>query len=208
MPQPIRWGHLRPVYAGPSTLPDPVLADPTGSRECRVAQIGAPPSSESVSGRWLINRPKGILRYSRNIRWFNEAMDLAYEREWECDWRMVIGDGLGHIPPRTCSAIPRPRTRSSGTGGGCLPRSGPGFSTDRSPRAAGGSRSTPAPFYVSEETDSITEWGAAADTTEIREVGGPHAREALKGPGPRSQIGFLSGLHLCRRPPRSIGGPT
>jgi alpha-beta hydrolase superfamily lysophospholipase len=42
---------------------------------------------------------QGVHRYSRNIRWFNQAMDLAYEREWEFNWRLVIADGPGHSPP-------------------------------------------------------------------------------------------------------------
>jgi hypothetical protein len=42
---------------------------------------------------------QGVHRYSRNIRWFNEAMDLAYEREWAFNWRLVIADGPGHSPP-------------------------------------------------------------------------------------------------------------
>jgi hypothetical protein len=42
---------------------------------------------------------QGVHRYSRNIRWFNEAMDLAHEREWEFNWRLVIADGPGHSPP-------------------------------------------------------------------------------------------------------------
>ena len=42
---------------------------------------------------------QGAHRYSRNIRWFNEAMDLAYERKWEFNWRLVIADGPGHSPP-------------------------------------------------------------------------------------------------------------
>jgi hypothetical protein len=42
---------------------------------------------------------QGVHRYSRNLRWFNEAMDLAYEREWEFNWRLVIADGPGHSPP-------------------------------------------------------------------------------------------------------------
>lgn len=41
---------------------------------------------------------QGVHRYSRNIRWFNEAMDLAYERKWEFNWRLVIADGPGHSP--------------------------------------------------------------------------------------------------------------
>ena len=42
---------------------------------------------------------QGVHRYSRNLRWFNEAMDLAYEREWAFNWRLVIADGPGHSPP-------------------------------------------------------------------------------------------------------------
>lgn len=42
---------------------------------------------------------QGVHRYSRNIRWFNVAMDLAYEKKWEFNWRLVIADGPGHSPP-------------------------------------------------------------------------------------------------------------
>lgn len=42
---------------------------------------------------------QGVHRYSRNIRWFNEAMDLAYNRGWDFNWRLVIADGPGHSPP-------------------------------------------------------------------------------------------------------------
>lgn len=41
---------------------------------------------------------QGVHRYSRNIRYFNEAMDLAYLKEWEFNWRLVIADGPGHSP--------------------------------------------------------------------------------------------------------------
>jgi len=41
---------------------------------------------------------QGVHRYSRNIRWFNQAMDLAYERKWPFNWRLVIADGPGHSP--------------------------------------------------------------------------------------------------------------
>ena len=41
---------------------------------------------------------QGVHRYSRNIRYFNEAMDLAYLNEWEFNWRLVIADGPGHSP--------------------------------------------------------------------------------------------------------------
>ena len=42
---------------------------------------------------------QGVHRYSRNIRLFNEAMDLAFTREWPFNWRLVIADGPGHSPP-------------------------------------------------------------------------------------------------------------
>lgn len=41
---------------------------------------------------------QGVHRYSRNIRWFNEAMDLAYKNQWPFNWRLVIADGPGHSP--------------------------------------------------------------------------------------------------------------
>jgi hypothetical protein len=41
---------------------------------------------------------QGVHRYSRNLRWFNEAMDLAYTKEWPFNWRLVIADGPGHSP--------------------------------------------------------------------------------------------------------------
>lgn len=41
---------------------------------------------------------QGVHRYSRNIRWFNEAMDLAYQKKWAFNWRLVIADGPGHSP--------------------------------------------------------------------------------------------------------------
>jgi len=41
---------------------------------------------------------QGVHRYSRNIRWFVYAMDLAYERKWDFNWRLVIADGPGHSP--------------------------------------------------------------------------------------------------------------
>lgn len=42
---------------------------------------------------------QGVHRYSRNLRWFNEAMDLAYRNEWAFNWRLVIHHGAGHPPP-------------------------------------------------------------------------------------------------------------
>jgi dienelactone hydrolase len=41
---------------------------------------------------------QGVHRYSRNLRWFNEAMDLAFQNEWEFNWRLVIFHGAGHPP--------------------------------------------------------------------------------------------------------------
>ncbi len=41
---------------------------------------------------------QGVHRYSRNIRWFNEAMDLAHKQKWAFNWRLVIADGPGHSP--------------------------------------------------------------------------------------------------------------
>lgn len=42
---------------------------------------------------------QGVHRYSRNLRWFNEAMDLAHTEGWPFHWRLVIADGPGHSPP-------------------------------------------------------------------------------------------------------------
>jgi alpha-beta hydrolase superfamily lysophospholipase len=42
---------------------------------------------------------QGVHRYSRNLRWFNTAMDLAYQNGWEFNWRLVIAHGAGHAPP-------------------------------------------------------------------------------------------------------------
>jgi len=42
---------------------------------------------------------QGVHRYSRNLHWFTEAMDLAYTKEWPFNWRLVIADGPGHSPP-------------------------------------------------------------------------------------------------------------
>lgn len=41
---------------------------------------------------------QGVHRYSRNLRWFNQAMDLAHERGWAFNWRLVVADGPGHAP--------------------------------------------------------------------------------------------------------------
>lgn len=42
---------------------------------------------------------QGVHRYSRNLRWFNTAMDLAHLRGWDFNWRLVIHHGAGHPPP-------------------------------------------------------------------------------------------------------------
>lgn len=43
---------------------------------------------------------QGVHRYSRALHWFTYAMDLAYEKEWDFNWRLVILDGPGHSPPQ------------------------------------------------------------------------------------------------------------
>lgn len=42
---------------------------------------------------------QGVHRYSRNLRWFNTAMDLAFDKGWDFNWRLVIAHGAGHPPP-------------------------------------------------------------------------------------------------------------
>ncbi len=42
---------------------------------------------------------QGVHRYSRNLRWFNTAMDLAHQEGWEFNWRLVLSHGAGHDPP-------------------------------------------------------------------------------------------------------------
>lgn len=39
---------------------------------------------------------QGVHRYARNLRWFVRAMELAHERGWPFDWRLVIAHGAGH----------------------------------------------------------------------------------------------------------------
>ena len=41
---------------------------------------------------------QGAHRYSRNLRWFVTAMDLAHRNEWDFNWRLVIHHGAGHPP--------------------------------------------------------------------------------------------------------------
>jgi hypothetical protein len=43
---------------------------------------------------------QGVHRYSRALHWFTYAMDLAYEKAWDFNWRLVILDGPGHSPPQ------------------------------------------------------------------------------------------------------------
>lgn len=43
---------------------------------------------------------QGVHRYSRALHWFTYAMDLAYERGWDFNWRLVVFDGPGHAPPQ------------------------------------------------------------------------------------------------------------
>lgn len=42
---------------------------------------------------------QGVHRYSRNLRCFNTAMDLAFINGWDFNWRLVIAHGAGHAPP-------------------------------------------------------------------------------------------------------------
>lgn len=46
---------------------------------------------------------QGSHRYSRNLRWFVTAMDLAHRRGWSFNWRLVIHHGAGHPPPEMFS---------------------------------------------------------------------------------------------------------
>jgi pimeloyl-ACP methyl ester carboxylesterase len=46
---------------------------------------------------------QGPHRYSRNLRWFTTAMDLAHERGWDFNWRLVLAHGAGHPPPEMFS---------------------------------------------------------------------------------------------------------
>lgn len=41
---------------------------------------------------------QGVHRYTRNLRWFVTAMELAHHREWEFNWRLVLHHGAGHPP--------------------------------------------------------------------------------------------------------------
>lgn len=46
---------------------------------------------------------QGVHRYARNLRWFNTAMELAHERGWDFNWRLVLFHGAGHPPPEMFS---------------------------------------------------------------------------------------------------------
>jgi poly(3-hydroxybutyrate) depolymerase len=39
---------------------------------------------------------QGVHRYARNLRWFVTAMELAHDRGWEFNWRLVLHDDAGH----------------------------------------------------------------------------------------------------------------
>jgi pimeloyl-ACP methyl ester carboxylesterase len=39
---------------------------------------------------------QGVHRYARNLRWFLTAMELAHERGWDFNWRLVLHHGAGH----------------------------------------------------------------------------------------------------------------
>ncbi len=60
-----------------------------GTRDTEMAQL---PTGDAYA--------QGVHRYSRALHWFTYAMDLAYERKWDFNWRLVIEDGPGHSPPR------------------------------------------------------------------------------------------------------------
>lgn len=43
---------------------------------------------------------QGVHRYARSLRWFTDAMELAYRNGWDFNWRLVVFDGPGHSPPQ------------------------------------------------------------------------------------------------------------
>ncbi len=59
-----------------------------GTRDTELAQL---PTGDAYA--------QGVHRYSRALHWFTAAMDLAYMKEWDFNWRLVIADGPGHSPP-------------------------------------------------------------------------------------------------------------
>lgn len=59
-----------------------------GTRDTQLAQL---PTGDAYA--------QGVHRYSRALHWFTAAMDLAYMKEWDFNWRLVIADGPGHSPP-------------------------------------------------------------------------------------------------------------
>lgn len=60
-----------------------------GTRDTELAQL---PTGEAYA--------QGVHRYARALRWFTEAMELAYRNEWAFNWRLVVHDGPGHSPPQ------------------------------------------------------------------------------------------------------------
>ena len=60
-----------------------------GTHDTELAQL---PTGEAYA--------QGVHRYSRALHWFTYAMDLAYEKEWDFNWRLVVMDGPGHSPPQ------------------------------------------------------------------------------------------------------------
>jgi hypothetical protein len=60
-----------------------------GSHDTELAQL---PTGDAYA--------QGVHRYSRALHWFTYAMDLAYEKKWDFNWRLVIMDGPGHSPPQ------------------------------------------------------------------------------------------------------------
>lgn len=60
-----------------------------GTRDTELAQL---PTGEAYA--------QGVHRYARALRWFTAALELAHEREWAFNWRLVIHDGPGHSPPQ------------------------------------------------------------------------------------------------------------
>lgn len=60
-----------------------------GTRDTELAQL---PTGDAYA--------QGVHRYSRALHWFTYAMDLAYEKGWDFNWRLVVFDGPGHSPPQ------------------------------------------------------------------------------------------------------------
>jgi len=86
------FGGLPEAFSGDANLRR-YLALPitvvVGTRDTELAQL---PTGEAYA--------QGVHRYARALRWFTAAMELAHEREWAFNWRLVIHDGPGHSPPQ------------------------------------------------------------------------------------------------------------